>query len=70
MTDGMIILWVPSDKPQTGFGESSDDAVVDKEFWRAQRIIAYVKTVHLADSRLSGQSSVGKGQSTDLQGDW
>jgi len=57
MTDGMIILWVPSDKPQTGFGESSDDAVVDKEFWRAQRIIAYVQITRLLHSQLSSQSS-------------
>lgn len=39
----MVILWVPSDKPQMGFGESSAD-VVDKEFWRPQRILQYVLT--------------------------
>jgi chromatin assembly factor 1 subunit B len=37
----MVILWIPSDKPQTGFGESSSD-VVDKEFWRVQRVLQYV----------------------------
>jgi hypothetical protein len=36
----MVILWVPSDKPQTVFGESSD--TVDKEFWRPQRVLPYV----------------------------
>jgi chromatin assembly factor 1 subunit B len=37
----MVILWIPSDKPQTGFGESSSD-VIDKEFWRVQRVLQYV----------------------------
>jgi chromatin assembly factor 1 subunit B len=46
--DGNVILWVPSDKPQTGFGESSSDDLVDKEFWRAQRILQYVSfSLHL-----------------------
>jgi chromatin assembly factor 1 subunit B len=39
-----VILWVPSDKPQTGFGETSNEELVDKEHWRAQRIL---QCVHL-----------------------
>jgi len=37
-TDGNIILWVPSDRPVTTFGESSDD-LPDKEHWRLQKML-------------------------------
>lgn len=47
-----MILWVPSDKPQTGFGESSSDDPIDKEFWRAQRILQQVLLTLLGARRL------------------
>ena len=36
-SDGNVILWVPSDKPVTNFGETSEE--VDKENWRLQKML-------------------------------
>jgi hypothetical protein len=38
-TDGLIILWVPSEAPTTNFGDDSTEEFGDKEYWRDKRAI-------------------------------
>lgn len=40
-TDGMIVVWSPSDKPTTTYGSDTvnEEAEYSKEFWRARIII-------------------------------
>jgi hypothetical protein len=39
--DGNVILWVPSDRPVTNFGEAAEE-LPDKEHWRPQKMLQYV----------------------------
>ena len=41
LTDGMIVVWSPSDKPSVSYGSDlvSEEAEYSKEFWRARIII-------------------------------
>lgn len=41
VTDGNVILWVPSDKPTATFGETAEE-VPDKEHWRPQKMLQWV----------------------------
>ncbi|WVR08644.1 hypothetical protein IAU60_005701 [Kwoniella sp. DSM 27419] len=45
--DGNVILWVPSERPNVTFGESSDE-LPDKEHWRLQKMLQ-VTTKHVYD---------------------
>ncbi|TYJ53349.1 hypothetical protein B9479_006009 [Cryptococcus floricola] len=45
--DGNVILWVPSDRPNVTFGETSED-LPDKEHWRLQKMLQ-VTTKHVYD---------------------
>ncbi|KAL7422845.1 Chromatin assembly factor 1 subunit [Cryptotrichosporon argae] len=62
--DGNVILWVPSDKPVTTFGESAADDLPDKEYWRLQRMLQ-VTTRHVYDLAWSPDGEFFIAGSTD-----
>ncbi|CAD6581065.1 MAG: hypothetical protein TREMPRED_002918 [Tremellales sp. Tagirdzhanova-0007] len=62
--DGNVILWVPSDRPTSTFGESLMDDLPDKEHWRLQKMLQ-VTTKHVYDLAWSPDGEFFIAGSTD-----